>query len=115
MIDGFHSGDSLHPLWIVLLNVFDQFGLCVGRSGNENGTSVRNRLCDSLEVVVIFRCMTASDGVCLMMDMFRRMIWMQYDTLDVGRTKMENTGFSVIDPDDDVIMMKAIHEINPLC
>src|ERR1700694_5806731 len=42
MIDGFHSDDDVHQLWIVVVNVLDQFGLCIGWSGNENRTGVRN-------------------------------------------------------------------------
>jgi hypothetical protein len=111
MINGFHSGDSFHSLWCVLLNMFDQFGLCVGWSGNKHSTGIRNRLCDSLKIAMVFRCMTVSDGVRLMMDVFRRMIWMQDETFDVGWAKMENTGFSVIDPDDSMIVI--VHEIDP--
>ena len=113
MIDGFHSGDSFHLLGVVLLNVLDQFGLCAGRSGNQNSTSVRNSLCDRLKVVVIFRGVTASDGIRLVMNLFCRMIWMQDETFDVGWAETEDTGFSVIDPDDGMMMMtKVIHEIN---
>ena len=42
MIDSFHSDDGAHQLGIVVVNVFDQFGLCVGWSYNENCTSVCN-------------------------------------------------------------------------
>jgi hypothetical protein len=53
MIDSLHSGDDLHPLWVVLVNVLDQFRLCVGRTGNKNRASVRNRFHDGVKVIVI--------------------------------------------------------------
>ena len=40
MIDSFHSDDDVHQLGIVVVNVFDQFGLCVGWPYNEDCTSV---------------------------------------------------------------------------
>ena len=46
-----------------------------------------------------------------MMDVFRRMIWMQDETFDVGWARMQNKGFSVIDPDDSMIVI--VHEIDP--
>jgi hypothetical protein len=30
MIDGFHADDDVHQLGIVVVNVLDQFGLCIG-------------------------------------------------------------------------------------
>ena len=42
MIDRFHSDDDVDQFWIVVVNVFDQFGLCIGWSGNENSTRVCN-------------------------------------------------------------------------
>jgi hypothetical protein len=40
MIDSFNCDDSAHQLGIVVVNVFDQFGLCVGGPYNEDCTSV---------------------------------------------------------------------------
>jgi hypothetical protein len=42
MIDSFHFDDDVHQLGIVVVNVFDQFGLCIGWSCNENRTGVCN-------------------------------------------------------------------------
>ena len=40
--DSFHSDDDIHQLGIVVVNVLDQFGLCIGWSRNENRTGVGN-------------------------------------------------------------------------
>ena len=113
MIDSLHSGDDLHPLWVVLVNVLDQFRLCVGRTGNENGTSVRNRFHDGVKVIVILCGMSATDGVGFVMDVSRRMIRMQDESFDVCRVEMENARFAVIDPDDGMMVM-VVHEIKSL-
>ena len=42
MIDSFNPDDDVHQLRIVVVNVFDEFGLCIGWSCNENRTSVCN-------------------------------------------------------------------------
>ena len=42
MIDSFHADDDIHQLGIVVVNVLDQFGLCIGWSCNENRTGVCN-------------------------------------------------------------------------
>jgi hypothetical protein len=42
MIDGFHSDDDFHQLGIVVVNVLDQFGLCIGGSRDKHRTGVYN-------------------------------------------------------------------------
>ena len=54
MIDSFYSDDDVHQLGIVVMNVFDQFSLCIGWSRNENRTGVCNRLADCVKIIVIF-------------------------------------------------------------
>ena len=54
MIDGFHTYDHVHQFGIVVVNVLDQFGLCIGWSCNENRTGVCNRLTDCVKIIVIF-------------------------------------------------------------
>src|SRR5580700_8550893 len=53
MVDSFHSNDDVHQLGIVVVNVLDQFGLCIGWSGNEDCTGVCNRFSGGVEIVVI--------------------------------------------------------------
>jgi hypothetical protein len=48
MIDGFHTDDNLHQPGIMLADVFDQFGLGIGWSRNENRASGCNRLSECL-------------------------------------------------------------------
>jgi hypothetical protein len=55
MIDGFHTDDNLHQRGIMLADVFDQFGLGIGRPCNENRAGVCDRLRDSLKEGMILR------------------------------------------------------------
>ena len=42
MVDGFYPHDNVHQIGLMVLNVFDQFGLCIAWSDNKNRTSVCN-------------------------------------------------------------------------
>jgi hypothetical protein len=95
------------------VNVLGQFGLCVGRPGDENRTGIRNRFRDGVKVVMIFGGVSATNGIGFMMDVARRMIWVQDKSLDVRRAEMENAGFAMIDPDDGMMVMFC-HETKPL-
>jgi hypothetical protein len=110
MIDGFHSDDNRHPFRVVLMNVFDKFGLCAGRASYENRTGICNRIYDRPKIIVILCGVSASDGASFMMDMSRRMIRMQDESFDVRRAEMENAGFVMIDPNDGMMVM-VVHKI----
>ena len=107
MIDSFHADDDLRQLGRVLVDVFDQFGLGVGWSGNQNSAGVSDRLSDRLEEVVIFRRVTGADGVCLVVNVPGRMLRMERQFFDIGRAEMKDAGLVVIDPDDCVKVMGA--------
>jgi hypothetical protein len=49
VIDGFHTDDYIHQSGIMFADVLDQLGLGIGRPGNENRASIRDRLSDSLK------------------------------------------------------------------
>ena len=106
MIDSFHSDDDVHQFGIVVVNMLDQFGLCTGWSGNENHAGVCNRFSDGVKVVVIRRGVPAPDGVCLVMDMFRRMVRVQNEPFDICWAEVEYPRFPVIDPNDGMIVMR---------
>ena len=92
MIDGFDAGDDLHQPGIVLVDVLDQLVFGIAWSGNQNGAGVRDRSDDGLKEIVILRGVPAADGVCLMVDVPRRMVRVQHQPLDFGRTEMETRG-----------------------
>src|SRR5580692_5319126 len=90
-------------------NMLDQFGLCVGRSGDENCTGVCDRFGDCVKIVMIRGNVSASDRVCFVMDMPGRMIRLQNEPLYIRCVEMKHARFMVIDPDDSVIVVRA-HE-----
>jgi hypothetical protein len=112
MIDGFDANDTLGQLRIMDANMFDQLGLCVGRSGDETSACVGNGFGDGVEIVVIRGDVSAPDRVRLVMNMFGRMIRAQNEPFDIRSVEMEHTRFTVIDPDHRVIVMLA-HECFP--
>ena len=112
MIDGFHADDDLHQPGIMSADVLDQLGLGIGWPRNENRAGVCDRLSDSLKEGVILGGVPAPYGVCLMVDVLGRTIWMQHEPFHIGRTEMEHAGFMVIDPDDRM-KVRVTHGIGP--
>ena len=55
---------------------------------------------------------SAADRIGLVMDVLGRMLWMDDEPLDIGRTEMKNTSLPVVDPDDGVVMMGG-HVLSP--
>src|SRR5579871_4869230 len=113
MIDGLHADNRAHQLRTVLANVLDQFGLFVGRPGDEDGTCVCNRFSHGLQIGMILRRVSAADRICLMVDVPGRMIGMKNEPLHVSRCEMKDPGFTMVDPDDGVIVMR-VHVQTPL-
>ena len=105
MIDGLDAGNDLHQSRVVLADVLDQLGLGIGRSGDENRAGVGDRLSDRLQEGVIFRRMSAADGIGLVMDVSCRVVRMQHQFFDVGRAEMKYARFLMVDPNDGVEMM----------
>jgi hypothetical protein len=113
VIDGFHTDDYIHQSGIMFADVLDQLGHGIGRPGNENRASIRDRLSDSLKEGVILRGMTAPDRVRLMVDVLGRMIRVQHEPFHIGRAETEHPCFMVIDPNDCMKVM-AVHGMGPL-
>ena len=61
MVDGFDADDDLHQLRMAGMNVFDQLGLGVGGSGDQNGAGVGDRLRNCFEEILILSGMAGAD------------------------------------------------------
>jgi hypothetical protein len=107
MVDSLDPGDDFSQCGIVQANVIDEFGFCICRSGNEDGTGVCNRFGHGLKIVVIRGCVAAADRVCLVMNVLGRMVGMQDQSFDIRRIEMEHAGFTMINPDNGMIMRIA--------
>jgi hypothetical protein len=107
MIHRFHSDDDIHQLGVVVVNVLDQLGLRIGRSGNENRAGICNCFSGGVKIGVIFRGVTASNRICLVMDVPGGVIRVQHQSFDICRAEMEHARFMVIDPNNGMIVMVA--------
>ena len=105
MIDGFDAGDDLHQSRRVLVDVLDQRVFGIAGPGNQNRAAVGDRSDDGLQEVAILRGVPAAQRVRLMVNVPRRMIRVQHQPFDVGRTEVEYAGFMVIDPNDRMKVM----------
>ena len=53
MINGFHPEDKLHQLGIMVLDVFDQFSLCIGWPRNKNRAGICNGFSNGVKKAII--------------------------------------------------------------
>jgi hypothetical protein len=105
MIDRFNSDDDVHQLGVVMMNMLDQFCLCIGWSSDEDGASVRNRLGDRVKIVMIFRGVSAPDGVSFVMDVPDGVVRTQNKSFDVRRAEVEHPRLMVINPNDRMVVV----------
>jgi len=76
VIDRLHRRDSRCQVRFVLFDVLEQFGFCVGRTGDQDHPGIGNRLSHPLEKVVILGGMSAPDAIGSVMQVPGWMIWM---------------------------------------
>ena len=105
MIHSLHTDDLLHQGRIMLADVLDHLGFRIGWSRNENCAGVCNRLGDCLKESVILRGMPAPDRVCLVVDVFGRVIRVRHEPFHVGWAEMEYACLMMIDPDSRMKVM----------
>lgn len=105
MVESFHAGDSLPQPGVMKADIFDQFCLCIRGPGDQDGASIGDRFSDFMKIVGTRRCVPAPDRICLVMDVSGRIVRVQDECFDLGRTEMKHTGFTVIDPDQGMIVV----------
>jgi hypothetical protein len=64
MIDGLHADNGAHQLGTVVVNMLDQFGLCIGWPNDEDRACICDGIRDRLQIDVILRHMPAADRIC---------------------------------------------------
>ena len=104
MVEGFDAFDlGLHRR-IMTGDMIKEFGLLVGRPGDQDRASFGEGGDDLMQVFLIFARVAAADGVRLVVNVTRRVVWMYDDDIGVRRVEMEYAGFVMVDPDDSVEM-----------
>ena len=61
MIDRFYSDDNVHQLGMVVVNVFEQFSLCICGPGNKNRTGVCDGFSDCVKIGFVLGGVPAPD------------------------------------------------------
>ena len=106
MVDGLNRRDPLDELGVVAVDVLDQFGLRIGRTGDQycaGGTDCTDHV---LKEGVIFGGVPAADRVGFVMNVSSGMLRMHDDLVNVRRVEMKHPRFMVIDPDGSVIVVR---------
>src|SRR5882762_4097977 len=106
MIDGLNARDPLDELGVVAVDVLDQFGLGVCRTGYQycaGGTDCTDHV---LKEGVILRDVPATDRVRFVMNVSSGMLRMHDDLVNIRCVEMKHPRFMVIDPDGSVIVIR---------
>ncbi len=103
MVDSFNAFNLDAELRVVRVNVFYKFGFRVRRACDQNGLGVGQAFNDAMIVLLIFRSVSRTDRVGFVVQMLRWIVRMDYETLKPLAIKVENSRFTMIDPDNGVI------------
>jgi hypothetical protein len=106
MIDGLNRRDPFDKLGVVAVDVLDQFGLGICRTGDQycaGGTDCTDHI---LKEGVIFGGVPAADRVGFVMNVSSGMLRVHDDLVNVSRVEMKHPRFVVVDPDGGVIMVR---------
>ena len=104
MINRFDGGHPSCQIRTVVLDVLEQFCLCIGRAGDQDRASIGNRLSHPLEKVMIFGGMPTTDAVGFVMQVLGWMIRMDDERVGVRNVEMEHAGFAMIDPNHGMVV-----------
>ena len=106
MVDGLNRRDPLHELGIVAVDVLDQFGLGIRRTGDQycaGGTDCTDHV---LKEGVIFGGVPAANRVRFVTNVSSGMLRMHDDLVNIRRVEMKHPRFMVIDPNGSVIVVR---------
>jgi hypothetical protein len=104
MIHGLHPRNDVHQCGMVVVDMFHQFRLGVCRTCDENRARAFYGLDNAVKKFLILRSVSAAHGVRLMMDVSGRIVRMEHQRVQFRSAEMKYTGFTVIDPDNGMIM-----------
>jgi hypothetical protein len=68
----------------MVFDMLDQLCLGICRSGNEQGSGIDDGLGHALQEIVILGRVAAADAVGLVVDMARRIVGVQHETIDLS-------------------------------
>jgi len=106
VVDGLNRRDPLDELGVVAVDVLDQLGLGICRTGNQyraGGTDCTDHV---LKEGVIFGGVAATDRVGFVMNVSSGMLRMHDDLVNIRGVEMKHPRFMVIDPDGSVIVVR---------
>jgi hypothetical protein len=104
MVDGLNRCDPLDELGIVAVDVLDQFGLGIRRTGDQYCAGRTDCTDHVLKEGVIFGSVPAADRVGFVMNVSSGMLRTHDDLVNIRRAEMKHPRFMVIDPDGSVIV-----------
>jgi hypothetical protein len=107
MIDRLDSGNAMGNVGMVARHIRDQLRFGAGRTSDQHRLCIGDHLRDLLEELVIRGRIATADRVGLVLDVARRIVRLGDYAIDLFPVEMEDLCFSMINPDNRVIM--AVH------
>jgi hypothetical protein len=92
--------------WSVFGDMLHEHGFFAGRSGDENSSSVRQRIGDILKVGLVFCSVAAADRIRLVVNVAHRVFWAYDSCIPIRSVEMEDAGLVMVDPYDSVKMIR---------
>jgi hypothetical protein len=106
MVYGLNRRDPLDELGVVAVDVLDQFGLGIRRTGDQYCAGGPDCTDHVLKEGVIFGGVSAADRIGFVMNVSGGMLRMYDDLVNIRRVEMKHSRFMVINPDGSVIVVR---------
>ena len=103
MIDCLDPDNAMGDVGMTARHMRGHFRFGAGRTRDQDRLCIGDCLRDLLEELLVQGRATA-DRVGLVVDVSRWIVWMEDHVIDLGRVEIEDLCFSVINPDNRVIM-----------
>ena len=104
MIDRLDTDNATGDVGIMARYMRGQFRFGAGRTSDQDRLCIGDRLRDLLEEFVVQGRIATANRVGLVVDVARWIVWMEDHAIDLGRIEIEDLCFSMINPDNRVIM-----------
>ena len=105
VIHGLNACDPHTKVRVAIADMFGQLSLGVCRSGDQNRLRTGDGVCNTMQKVVIRGRMPRADGVRLVMDVLRWVVWLDDVPVDAFAVEVKNPSLVMVDPDDGVIAL----------
>jgi len=107
VVGSFDGNDAIADFRVLFAEIFGEFRLGAGRANDKDFAGIADGVHHLRKKFLVKSGMTAADRVGLVMNVLGRMVGMQNQSFDICRIEMEHAGFTMINPDNGMIVRLA--------